>query len=333
MTPQEFLTHTRKGELLSKTIFLGEEPFWSEEAVQEMARKLFTQGDEVFGKIVRSAQSADPQDLLAEIGTPAFFGGGRLIVVKDIEKASSGVEEAILKGIDQLPEGSYLVMQGEKLDKRRAFAKTLLEKCTVVDSPPFKPFQAQEWVMNEARRQGIELDARIARLLVERKGTMPGLLREELAKAALYLNGASKMSVEEWETLIGGSTETDIFGLLDGIALGQTCKALTQLEQLLRMGEPEMRILYMMGKQFHQLVWAAELQRTGGNAKMLQQELGCHPFVAEKTWDQAKAFNISRLIDAVERVARGEQYIKTGRTEPKWELEMTVVDLTKGFRI
>lgn len=331
MTPEEFLSRTRKGELFTKVIFLGEELFWAEEGIREMTLKLFAPGEEAFGKVVHSAQNVEPPTLLAEMATPAFFGSGRLFVLKDVEKAAAPVEEAILKGLEQIPEGNYLVLQGEKIDKRRNFARTVLEKFTVVDCLPFKPLQAPEWAMGEARRLGIEMESKVARLLVERKGTMPGLLREELSKAALYLNGTARMTYEEWVTLIGGSTETDIFGLLDGIAQGQTGKALTRLEQLLKMGEPEMRILYMIGKQLHQLIWAAQLQRTGGTVKLLQQELGCHPYVAEKTWQQARAFDFPRLTEAIERVARGEQWIKTGRSEPKWELEMTVIDLTKGF--
>lgn len=331
MTPQEFANRITKGEIPTLVSFIGEELFWAEEGMRAVEKRLFAPGEETFGKVVRSAHGLEPQDMVVEMATSAFFGGNRLLILKDIEKVTAALEEGILKGLGQLADGTHMIIQGEKLDKRRSFGKALVEKFMMVECLPMKPYQAQEWAVQEGRRQGIALEPKIARLLVERKGVAPGLLRGELEKIALYMDGNPRISQEEWEALIGGSTETDIFGLLDGVAQGQTGRALTLLEQLLRMGEPEMRILYMIGKQLHQLVWAAQLQTCGGNAKMLQQELGCHPYVAEKTWDQAKSFSLPRLAQAVERIAQGEQNIKTGRREPKWELEMTVVDLTREF--
>lgn len=327
MTPQEFLTKAKKGDLPLIIGFIGEERFWFDESLHVMENQLFPGAEADFGRMVRSAHGLQPEEILAELAAPPFFGPARLVVVTDLEKANSALEEALLKGLDRLAEGSHLVLQGEKLDRRRAFAKRLQEVGVLVECAPLKPQQAQDWVIQEAKRQGLAIEVMIARLLVERRGTQPGILREELRKAALFSDGG-KVSRQQWEDLIGASSETNIFGLLDSVAVGRTVQALNHLGQLIRMGEPEMRILYMIGKQVRQLLWAVVIREQGGNAGVLQRELGCHPFVAEKTWEQAGKFDLGRLKNAVERILKAETLIKTGRGEPRWELEMAIVDLT-----
>lgn len=327
MTPQDFMTRYKKSPLPKIVGFIGEERFWFEEGLRMMEDQLFQGADADFGRTLRTAPGCSPEEILSELAAPPFFGPARLVVITDLEKANAALEEAIVKGFERLAEGTILVLQGEKMDKRRALAKHLQEVGILVDCVPLKPQQAQEWVVMEAKRQGFWMEPMIARLLVERKGANPGILREELRKAALFSDGG-KISREQWEDLIGASSETNIFGLLDSVALGRTLQALDYLQQLIRMGEPEMRVLYMVGKQIRQLLWAVVIREQGGNAGVLQKELGCHPYVAEKTWEQAGKFDLKRLSYAVERVLKAETNIKTGHGEPRWELEMAVIDLT-----
>lgn len=329
MTPQEFLTRFSKEVVPRVVAFIGEERFWYDEGLKLIEEKLFRGEDADFGRIMRSAHGLNPNEILAELAAPPFFGPSRMVVVTEIEKIHTSLEEALLKGLNRLAEGTWFILQGEKIDRRRALAKRLQDVGTIVDCVALKPQQAQDWVIQEARRQGLTIESSIARMLVERRGTHPGMLREELRKASLFSDGG-KVSREQWEDLIGASSETNIFGLLDSVALGRTLQALNYLNQLSRMGEPEMRILYMVGKQIRQLLWAVIVREHGGNVGILQKELGCHPFVAEKTWEQASQFDLTRLAKAVERVLKAETNIKTGRGDQRWELEMAVVDLTLG---
>ena len=331
MTPQELLIRCRRAGVSNVLCFLGEEKFWFNECLLEIEKILFPEGGQDFGKVVFAAQGLEPAVILGELATPPFFGGARLLVIRGLEKATAAVDEALYKGLDRLAAGTYLVLEGDKLDGRRHLAKALEARQAVVDCAPMKPKQAQEWVVEEGRRQGVAILPQIARTLIERKGTSPGILREEVAKAAVYQGQGGHITAEEWDALIGGATETNIFGMLDGVARGETGRALTLLEQLIRMGEAEMRILYMIGNHLHQLVSALTLRQAGGDVRRLQQELVLHPYTAQKIWEQAKAFDLSYLAKAIERVLRAEYKIKTGQGDPRWELEMAVIDLTTGL--
>lgn len=328
MTPQELIVRCRRGEMPNVLCFLGEEKFWFHECLAEIEKHLFPEGGQDFGKVVHTAQGKEPQEILADLATPPFFGGARLVVIQGLEKATAPVDEALSKGLDRLAAGTYLVLQGEKLDGRRHLAKALKTQKVVVECEPLKPKQAQDWVVQEGRRQRVEIEPQIAWMMVDRKGTSPGLLREEVAKAAVYQGTGGRITPKEWEDLIGGATETNIFGMLDAVARGEAGQALNFLEQLIRMGEPEPRILYMLGNQLHQLVWALAIRQSGGTARQLQQELKCHPYVADKTWEQSKAFEMSYLKKAIERVLQAEYRTKTGQGEVRWELGMAVLDLT-----
>ena len=58
----------------------------------------------------------------------------------------------------------------------------------------------------------------------------------------------------------------------------------------------------------------------------LAGKLGVHPFVAEKTERQARAYRVEQLEAALRLLLRTDRAIKTGEAEPELALELFICD-------
>ena len=59
----------------------------------------------------------------------------------------------------------------------------------------------------------------------------------------------------------------------------------------------------------------------------LAGKLGVHPFVAEKTERQARAYRVEQLEAALRLLLQTDRAIKTGEAEPELALELFICDL------
>ncbi|MEJ5203619.1 MAG: hypothetical protein WHV66_15465, partial [Anaerolineales bacterium] len=90
--------------------------------------------------------------------------------------------------------------------------------------------------------------------------------------------------------------------------------------------EDGFRVFGMIARQFRLLLLAREILDEGGNQEMIQQELGLHPYTAQKLTLQAKRFTIAQLEAIYRRLLALDEAIKTGQMPIELALEMFVVE-------
>lgn len=323
------LRKLKEGEVLNPLLFLGEEDYWLTKSLEILRRRLFTGEEGDFNRVDLEAGALTEGELLTALSTPPFLSPARMVILRAVDKIKPAAENDLRRGLEVMADGVYLIMTAAHLDQRRRFSKELLQRATVVECPRLKAYEAKKWVLAEAGSMKAPLSPEIAGLLVELRGASLAMLRNELEKALLYMGNDKKgLTKEEWMDLLGEATESNIFALIDRITEGETGAALTLLHQLLAVGEAEMKLLYLFGRQIRQLFQALALIEEGRGREALQKELSCHPYVAEKLLNQARKLSYRRLRSAHRRVLEADYRVKTGQSDPRLELEMTVVELT-----
>jgi len=323
-----FLRRLEQGLLPRILLFQGEEEYWVAQGLAEMRKKLFPEGQEEFNSVDLEAGSLEEGTLNAALSTPPFLAPHRLVILRGLEGIKTKVDLELVAALDRLPEGLYLLITAKKPDQRRKVFKEVHKRGTVVECRPFKVYEAKKWLVAEGKKMGLAVSPAVSDLLLERRGVSLSMLHSELEKALIYQGGERELSLEEWMDLIGGAAEGNIFALIDHTSEGDLRGALGVLDRLLRDGEPEMKILFMLGRQIRQLFQAWFFLQEGRGKEALQHELKCHPFVAEKLVNQARPLSFLQLRSTLHRILQADYRIKSGVNEPQLELEMTVLDLT-----
>lgn len=328
MTRAEFLKQVAEGRLLSVYLFLGGERLFHEELLEAMVKKLLPEAEREFNLTRFNAATVTAEELSANLETGSLFGNTRIIELDEFENASGEVEAVLLNSFNQLPQGIYFVVSALKLDGRKKSSQELRKRITVVDCEKLNNADLPVWIKQRAKKMGLELTPEQARLIGERAGGDLLRVRTELEKLAVFAGVNQKISDAELEALLPGGPEPDIFGLIDAVAGRNPKLGLPHLEELLDSGENEIKILATLSRQFRNIAAALEAKERGMSPKALADFLGINPYVAEKSFNQARYFTLTELQKVLDRLLEADFRIKSGRREPRLELELAVVEIT-----
>jgi DNA polymerase-3 subunit delta len=210
----------------------------------------------------------------------------------------------------------------------RKILKDLERKVDWKDCP--KPTQRElpEWIANQARELGVEMEGRAAAELANLVGDDLFHARQEIIKAASYAGEGQVVTREMVRLLCSPSREEDIFAMVDAAAQRNPGKALSLFNALLR-DQPVQYIFSMVARQFRLLIIAKEIMREGGDDKTIAAEANLHPFVARKLAEQAPRFSMSELETTYRRLDRMDEQSKTGNATLEVMLESLIADLSQ----
>lgn len=328
MTRADFLKQVNEGRLLPVYLFLGGEQLFHEELIEKVIDKLLPEAEREFNVTGFNAATVTAEEFSANLETGSLFGNTRIIRLNEFENASSEVETVLLKSFDQLPQGVHLIVSALKLDGRKKSSQELQKRISVVDCNKLNNADLSVWVRQRAQKMGLELSPEQARLIGDRSSGDLLRVRTELTKLAIFTGKSQKLTDEELETLLPGSPEPDIFGLIDAVAGKNPKLGLPRLEDLLNSGENELKILATLSRQFRNIIAALEAKEQGMTSRGLADFLGINPYVAEKSFGQARFFSLMELQKVINRLLQADYRIKTGQREPRLELEMAIVEIT-----
>jgi DNA polymerase-3 subunit delta len=328
MTRAEFLKQVAEERLLAVYLFLGGERLFHEELLETMVKKLLPETEREFNLTRFNAAMVTAEELSANLETGSLFGSTRIIVLDEFENATNEVEGAVLDRFNQLPQGIYLIVSALKLDGRKKSSQELRKRITVVDCEKLSNADLPVWIKQRAQKMGLELTPEQTRLVGDRSGGDLLRVRAELEKLAVFAGVNQKISDKDLEALLPGGPEPDIFGLIDAVAGRNPKLGLPRLEELLNSGENEIKIIATLSRQFRNIAAAIEAKERGMTPRGLADFLGINPYVAEKSFNQARYFSLPELRKIMDRLLEADFRIKSGRRESRLELELAVVEIT-----
>jgi DNA polymerase-3 subunit delta len=318
-----------KVDLTRPILFLGEEEYWSSTGISLIKNLLFSKTEEEFNLVEIEVKTVEVSILGAELATAPFFENNRLLVLRGLEDLTTAQERVLRAGLSKLAPGVILILTARRLPEK--FLKELKPLVETVECRPLKVHEAKRWVVQEGKALGLQLSPPQIDLLLEMKGTSLFVLKNELVKVKTYCGEEQKaVSMAEWGALLGEASATNVFQMIDGVIAGKTGVALNLLHRLLKAGEPELKILALLGTEVRRLFIAWTLQ-TAGRGHELQKELGCHAYVAEKTRKKAAALTYQQLRRAHQRILTADYRLKTSGFPPSLELEGVILDLSSAL--
>ena len=104
----------------------------------------------------------------------------------------------------------------------------------------------------------------------------------------------------------------------------QTKKAMNLYEDLLTLKEPPMRILFLIARQFNQLLQVGELMEKGMDRSTIASRLKLQPFVVGKVMPQARQFSREQILSYVNLCVEAEEAVKTGRLSDRLAVELLI---------
>ncbi len=310
-------------------LILGEEDLRADDALRTLLDELIPTEERALNLDVIDAGEAPIQDILTRCETLPFFGARRVIVLRHPQALKPPDQDALAAYLEQGPPPSVVVVVADRLDKRRRLHAVLQKHGRVIVCDPLRPEELPGWVRTRAAHEGKKITRDAVELLITIVGGGLRDLSLEIAKLAAYAGDRGTISVDDVREAASHVAEATVFELMDAVGRRQAGRALTLLETVVGMGEPPVRILYMLGDQLRMLLKTQALaarHRVPAPAA-IREALGTRAWLYNRYREQVAAFGQIDAGRMLGLLLGADEMIKTGLTPPRLAIETLIARL------
>lgn len=274
------------------------------------------------------AGDSGPEAVVSACNSYSLFGDGAFVVVRNLDAWNAAQKAVIVSYLQNpSPEGD-LVLIGTKLGAREKLRAAVEKVGEIHDLKQPTGKALVKWVVGHARKKDLVLPDDVAQNLVERCSGDKLRLTREVEKLSLYV-GDGPATLEDVAALCPPDVQSNIFAFVDSLADGREGRALKLLEELLSTGEPPMRILYMIRRQFLLVARARALSAKNVHPGEVAKELKVPPFVVRKLEEQGRKLGEGKAERALEMILDLERGLKGGNDlHDELQVELAVLDLS-----
>lgn len=263
-------------------------------------------------------------ELISLADTMPFFAEKRLILVEDSGFFKTASEE-LAEYLPSMPDTTCIVFVEEAVDKRNRLYKKVNELGHAAELKRQDSTQLSKWAASLLAQSGRKITSSTMNLFLERTGDDMENIRMELEKLISYTHGSDMVTSEDVEEITTVQVTNKIFDMVTAIVTKKTRRAMELYEDLLTLKEPPMRILFLIARQFNQLLQVNELLGRGEGKDVIASRLKVPPFVAGKMIPQARVFTREQILSYVTGCVEAEEAVKTGRMTDRLAVELLIV--------
>ena len=321
------LGNTIKTDDGSIRVFLitGEEDFFIDMTVASIKKKYLAPGSESmdYVKLDLGGKVLDVEKVENNISIPPWLSTKRIVHVTNCTFDSKDTESTE-KLISNVPSFGILIFTLKDIDKRKKKLVNAFKENGVMALIDYMDSDSLiSWIRKKLGQSNITIDTASCESIISRCEKSMRLITSEVSKLQLYCDGASITNIDEnvVELVCPPDMQGNIFKIMDAVGQGNPSSALLQLNNLISLKEPPIRIRVMLTRHFRQLICAKEI----GDARELVSRIKVQDFQARKLISQASRFQMAKLIRLYNLCATYDLEIKSGKANDRQSLESFVI--------
>jgi DNA polymerase III subunit delta len=255
----------------------------------------------------------------------------RVILIRRAEE----LDAESLAGLNGLAreniETCCLIAQGEKFDKRTAFAKLAKDNDALWELGKPKADQVRAWTKIMAEERSRTLSPEAAEFLADQWGGDLAAIEKEIEKAALYADpDSATIEASDISAVMVAPKVDSVFDLTDAVGEKNRPKALYFLNGMLDALDPKkapLQVNALLTNHVRKILRAREMLDSGMDRETALRTLGGHPFAAGKVLDQARKYTSAELRRGMLVLSRTDFELKNGRLNDRIILERAILNL------
>lgn len=308
-------------------LLFGEEAFLKKSYKNRLKEAMV--GDDTMNFHQFEGKGVDLKEIISLADTMPFFEERRLILIEDSGLFKGSGAEALVEYLPQMPDTACLLFVESEVDKRSRMYKKVKELGYGADMVRQDARQLSSWAGGILAREGKKITGHTMELFLSKTGDDMENIRMELDKLISYTLGREVITDQDVEEICANRVTNKIFDMVAAIVSGKTRAAMDLYEDLLTLREPPMRILFLIARQFNQVLQVKELMAQGMDRSRIASSLKLQPFVVGKIMPQARSFTREQILSRVELCVDCEEAVKTGRLGERLAVELLI---TKQYK-
>lgn len=313
----------KMGQLKNVYLLYGTEDYLKRQYRDKLKHAL-VEPDDTMNFSAYEGKDINPKELIDLSETLPFFKEKRMILVENSGFFKNSCDD-LAEYMSQVPESTCFVFVEEEVDKRSKLFKAASRAGSAVEFESPKEDMLVRWILGRIQREGKKITQSVMQLFLSKTGSDMENIDKELEKLICYTLDKTEISAADVEAICTGQTENKIFEMIDAISAKNQKKALDLYYDLLALKEAPMRILFLIARQFQNLLLIKSMSAKGYPAVSIAKTAGMPSFAVQKNLRQAGAFKINQLKEAIEDCGQAEEDVKTGRMADQLAVELLIV--------
>lgn len=308
-----------------KQVYLlyGEEAYLKNQYKNRLKHAIL-QEDDTMNFSSWEGKGIDVRQIIDQAETMPFFAEHRMLLIENSGFFKNACPE-LAEYLPQMPPETIMVFVESEVDKRGRLFKAAKAAGRVVELGRQDERTLNAWILSMVKRDGKNITGDALTLFREKSGEDMENIANELEKLLCYVYEKAAIERSDVEAVCTVTTESRVFDMIHAVALKQQKKALELYYDLLSLKEPPMRILFLIARQFNQMLQVKDLREQGYDNPTIATKAGVAPFVVKRSLSQASRFSKETLRRAVEDCVEAEEAVKTGRLGDRLAVEMVIV--------
>ena len=311
----------KTGEFKQIYLLYGEEAFLKNSYKNRLKEAII--GDDTMNFARFEGKGLDVDELIRLADTMPFFAERRLILVEDSGFFKSA-SDALVQYLPSMPDTTILLFVETEVDKRNRLYKKVKDMGYAAELNRQDSAQLARWAGGILTREQKKITKHTMELFLSMAGDDMENIRMELEKLISYTLGREVITDEDVLAVCTVQVTNRIFEMVSAIVNRQPRKAMDLYEYLLTLKEPPMRILFLIARQFNQLLQVKDLMGKGMDKGTIASKLKMQPFVVGKTMPQARQFGREQILSYVEFCVETEEAVKSGRLQDRLAVELLI---------
>lgn len=321
-------------------LFYGPEEYLKKYYLSSIEKSLLSEDMKTLNRIQLEGK-IDLGNLKDHCETMPVFSEKKVVIVKnsgffkpkkksgDGEGKAKGSQEELASYLQNVPEYTCMIFYEEEIDKRIKLVDTIKKNGLLVEFAFQKPAELVKWVSKALKSYKKDIDPMTASLLVENSENGMTEILNEISKLVLYTGERSSITRDDIEKVCTKSVKSRIFDLTDAVAEKNTAKALRLLEDMVVLKEPLPKILFMITRQFRQVLEMKLLKNEGLRPDAVASKMGVTPYAAGKILRYTGVFSVDELKRVIKESLELDVAVKTGKIRDRIAAELLITMFSK----
>lgn len=331
---------TKNNKIRNLYLFYGPEEYLKKFYAEAIENSLLAGDLKTLNKVVLEGKTETGR-IIDNCETLPIFSEKKVVIVKNSglfktkkktggdDKKAKPQNDELTDFLQDIPAHTCLIFYESEADKRLKLVDTVKKHGLVVEFVHLKPDELVRWVMKKFKAAGKEIDVITASRMVESCEQGMTDINNEIIKLTAYLEEKTRVTAEDIDRVCSKSVKSRIFDLTDAIAERNGTKAFILLKEMIILKEPVPRILFMIARQFRQILQVKLLSSEGARTNDIAARMGLTPYIAGKILKQAGSFQVDKLKKAVGICLELDIAMKTGKLEDITAVELLIAEFSK----
>jgi len=304
-------------------IITGPEAYLRDRFIQKLKNSVLRGKESQFNFESFRAGVHDIQAILNSFSTLPLYSQEKIVIVKDIEKFSSGEKASVLRYLKN-PVKSTVVLLLSPLPYNK-FVADVSKHAKLIICNKLKHSELNHWISREFAELNKKISPGLANRLAERIGSDLCYLKNEIEKIAAFSGETGEITESAIELVSGKVPHESAFELVELVIRKKPRGVFAILEGLLAKESPH-QMLSILAWQFRNFIRVKELP-PNLPVDTISRKLGLGYNIAKKTKDRAQGISMRDLRKNLEILLEGDLFIKRGTLTPRDALERVLVRL------